>query len=112
VTSARTARLRRHGLKLRVRCSRACAVNVVVSLETGVTRRVRRVVALAAGRARGGRARTLTVRVPRADLRLAEAPDARLVVRVGARAGDDAAHARPRKIRFAGSRLRVFRGSA
>jgi hypothetical protein len=77
-----------------------------------VERRVRRVVARAAGRARGTRARRLTVRVGRRDLRLARAADARLVVRVGARAGDDAAIAGPLKVRFAGSRVRVFRGAA
>jgi hypothetical protein len=112
VTSALAARVRRHGLKLRAGCSRDCALTVVVSLETGVERRVRRVVARAAGRARGTRARRLTVRVGRRDLRLARAADARLVVRVGARAGDDAAIAGPLKVRFAGSRVRVFRGAA
>ena len=112
VLSRRVARLRRRGLRLRARCSRDCALTAVVSLETGVRRRVRRVVARAAGWARGARPRTLTVRVGVRDLRLARERDARLVVRVGAHAGSDAAVARPLKIRIAGARLRVFRGSA
>ena len=112
ITSARSAGLRRHGLRLRAGCSRACRATVVVSLESGTTRRVRRVVARADRRLADARTRSLRVRVGRADLRLAHAPDARLVVRVGAHAGGDAAVARPLKIRFAGRRLRVFRGAA
>jgi hypothetical protein len=112
VRSALASRVPRHGLRLRVRCSRACTAGAVAWLQTPGSPAVRRVVARASRRLPGTRARILSVRIGRRNLARAGSAGTRLVLRVGARAGLEGAVAPALKVRVRAGRLRVYRSEA
>ncbi len=97
----RAGHVTRRGLKVRGGCSRACTVSVTVSLERPIGgRRLRTVVARASRRLPDPRARTLALDVPAQAVRRAKSRTARLVVRVSATSGGDAAMSVPVHLRY------------
>jgi hypothetical protein len=94
-------RVRRHGLKVRVGCSRVCRLDAVVSLERAGTRTVRTVVARRSRDLGDVRGRTLTILVPAARVIAARKPGSRLVLRLAARdAAGVAASLAPIRVRL------------
>jgi hypothetical protein len=109
VPRQRASRVARRGLRVRARCSLACDLRLVVALEIGGVRRVRRVVGRRTRSLPAARDRIVTVKLRRADVRRARARSARLVVRASATAGGQATAGKPVRLRSSSKSFAAYR---